>query len=162
VNSGPINSHSRLKRGGSGPSHRWKRRTEVNARDEIENTLYRYAWAYDMDQLDEMGKCFTADAQVEFADVGLKAGRSAIVEEMRRRRDLYRPENAVPWHVISNVFIESQTEAEATVKAFFTFFVRGTDGVEKFRSIGYYDDTFGPEDGAWRIRHRRVMRAGQR
>jgi 3-phenylpropionate/cinnamic acid dioxygenase small subunit len=114
-----------------------------------------------MDQLDEMGKCFTADAQVEFGDVGLKVGRGAIVEEMRRRRDKYRPDNAVPWHVISNVFIEKQTGSEAIVKAFFTFFVKGSDGTEKFRSIGYYDDTFGPEDGTWRVRQRRVMRAGQ-
>jgi 3-phenylpropionate/cinnamic acid dioxygenase small subunit len=138
-----------------------ERGTEVNVRDEIENTLYRYAWAYDMDQLDEMGKCFTADAHVEFADVGLKVGRSAVVEEMRRRRDLYRPDSAVPWHVISNIFIENQTETEATVKAFFTFFVKGSDGTAKFRSIGYYDDSFGPEDGTWRVRRRRIMRAGE-
>jgi 3-phenylpropionate/cinnamic acid dioxygenase small subunit len=133
----------------------------VSVRSDIENVLYRYAWSYDMDELDRMGECFTEDAEVSFG-TGLQVGRAAVVQELARRRDKYRPEQQVPWHVISNVLIEDQSERQATVKSFFTFFVKPATGPAAFSSIGYYDDTFVYDGAAWRISRRRVMSAGER
>jgi hypothetical protein len=122
----------------------------------IENTLSRYAWTYDMDELDGIGECFTTDAEVEFRDSGLKVGRDAVVAEMRRRHDKY-VEGSVPWHVISNVFIPDDTAEEPVVRSWWTFFVEAPDGTQTFRGMGWYDDVFALEDGAWRIKRRRVM-----
>jgi hypothetical protein len=130
-------------------------------RSEIENVLYRYAWAYDMDEVDGMAGCYTADAEVEFMDVGVKVGRGAVVEEMRRRRVLHREKDVVPWHVISNVLIERLGVAEARVISFWTFVPRTPDGSLQIRAIGYYDDVFMLEDGHWRIHRRRVRMAGE-
>jgi len=127
----------------------------TDIRSQIENTLYRYAWTYDMDELDGIADCFTRDAQVEFRDSGLKIGRDAVTAELRRRRDKYTDGN-IPWHIISNVFITEATESEATVRSCFAFFNHGPDGVRQLLSIGWYDDRFATEDEAWRIRRRRV------
>ena len=125
-------------------------------RSGIENTLYRYAWTYDMDELDGIAECFTTDAEVEFRDSGLKVGRDAVAAEMRRRRGKYA-DGSIPWHVISNVYITDETEDQATVRSWYTFFVQGTDGVQRFTSVGWYDDEFRLEGGVWRVHRRRIL-----
>jgi hypothetical protein len=133
----------------------------VNVRSEIENTLYKYAWCYDMDAVEQIGDCFTQDAEVLFRDTGLRVGRAAVTEEMVRRRQLYERDDT-PWHVISNVLITDETETEATVKSFYTFFSKPKGGAPVLRSIGWYDDVFANEGGRWRVRQRRVLSAGDR
>src|ERR1700749_4722349 len=100
-------------------------------RSGIENTLYRYAWTYDMNELDEIAEECTTDAEVEFRDSGLKVGRDAVAAEMRRRREKYT-DGSIPWHVISNVYITDETDQEATVRSWWTFFVQSPDGGQRF------------------------------
>jgi hypothetical protein len=130
------------------------------SRDCIENTLYRYAWSYDMNELDDLGRCFMPDAEVEFS-TGLKLGREAVVDELRRRRGLY-PEGAVPWHVITNVLLRERRGEEVVVASFFTFTLQPAGGEPKLTSIGWYDDVFAADGDGWRVRRRRVLRAGER
>lgn len=125
-------------------------------RSSIENTLYRYAWTYDMNELDGIAECFTSDAEVNFRDSGLKVGRDAVATEMRRRRGKYA-DGTIPWHVITNVYITDATDHEATVRSWYTFFLQSPEGEQKFSHVGYYDDVFAPEDGAWRIKRRRIL-----
>lgn len=128
----------------------------MDKRSGIENTLYRYAWAYDTGEMDLIDECFATDAEVEFMDSGLKVGRAEVVAEMHHRREKYA-DGSVPWHVISNVWITEDTDDRATVRSWYTFFVQASDGSQRFASVGWYDDTFALEDGAWRIRTRRVL-----
>jgi hypothetical protein len=125
-------------------------------RSGIENTLYRYAWAYDMNELDQIAGCFTAESEVEFRDSGLKVGRDEVAAEMRRRRGKYG-DGTIPWHVISNVYITDATETAARVRSWYTFFTQSPDGSRELTSIGWYDDHFALEEGRWRIRRRRVL-----
>jgi 3-phenylpropionate/cinnamic acid dioxygenase small subunit len=130
-------------------------------RSSIENTLYRYAWTYDMDELDGIAECFTTDAQVEFRDTGLKVGRDAVAAEMRRRRGKY-DDGSIPWHVISNIYITDATSTEAKVRSWYTFFVQAPDGAQRFSGVGWYDDTFALQDGEWRVKRRRVLQPHDR
>jgi 3-phenylpropionate/cinnamic acid dioxygenase small subunit len=130
-------------------------------RSSIENTLYRYAWTYDMNELDGIAECFTTDAEVEFRDSGLKVGRDAVAAEMRRRREKY-DDGSIPWHVISNVYITDATGTEAKVRSWYTFFVQAPDGVQRFSGVGWYDDTFALQDGEWRVKRRRVLQPHDR
>jgi 3-phenylpropionate/cinnamic acid dioxygenase small subunit len=125
-------------------------------RSEIENTLYRYAWTYDMDELDGIAECFTTDARVEFRDTGLKVGRDAVADEMRRRRGKHT-DGSIPWHVISNIYITDVDDHRTRVRSWYTFFIRDADGTQRFASIGWYDDEFMLEDGAWRVHRRRIL-----
>jgi 3-phenylpropionate/cinnamic acid dioxygenase small subunit len=131
----------------------------MSARGEIENALYRYAWAYDLDELELMGECFAEDAEVEFS-TGVKVGREAVVGELERRRSKYRGGGTIPWHVISNVFIREETEQEATVASFYTFATRNPGGLPGFQSVGYYDDVFVNDGGVWRVGRRKVVPVG--
>lgn len=131
------------------------------ARAEIENTLYRYAFAYDLNELDLLDDVFTRDAECEYLDVGLKAGHREVIAEQKARRGKY-DDGSIPWHVITNVYITDETETTATVRSWFTFFVQGADGTQRFVSVGWYDDQFQVEDGVWRISRRRIMRPEQR
>jgi hypothetical protein len=109
-----------------------------------------------------MGEVFAQDAEVAFQESGnFKVGRDAIVQEMRRRREKYRPEGSTPWHVITNILIENETEHGADVKSFWTFFVKPRDGEPELKSVGYYDDKFILEGNAWRV-HRRVLKGFRR
>ena len=132
----------------------------MSARDSIENALSRYGWAFDMDQLELIGDCFTVDTETTFADTGLKVGRATVVAEMIRRRALYAPDER-PWHVTSNVFIEQQTDGLATVKTFFTFIVIKPGEPLNVRGVGYYDDVFRDDGDSWRIHTRSVIGLGR-
>jgi 3-phenylpropionate/cinnamic acid dioxygenase small subunit len=125
-------------------------------RASIENTLYRYAWTYDMNELEGIAECFASDAEVEFRDSGLKTGRDEVAGEMRRRRGKYA-DGSIPWHVISNVFITEATGERARVRSWYTFFICPPDGGQRLASVGWYDDVFALEDGVWRIWRRRVL-----
>jgi hypothetical protein len=133
----------------------------MDPRSGIENTLNRYAWAYDMDELDLIADCFATDAEVEFMDSGWKVGRDEVAGEMRRRRQKY-PEGTVPWHVITNVWITDETEDRATVRSWWTFFIQDPDGSQRLSGVGWYDDVFALEDGAWRVKRRRVRKPHHR
>jgi hypothetical protein len=133
-------------------------------RSGIENTHYRYAWAYDMNEMDQIGECFTTDAEVLFHDTGLKVGRQAVAAEMARRRGAYADGSAswadagsIPWHVITNIYITDATDEQATVRAWCTFYVIAPDGTQKWVNVNYYDDVFALEDGDWRVKRRRIM-----
>src|ERR1700754_1568862 len=104
-------------------------------RSEIENTLYRYAFAYDMEEARDIGMCFTEDAECVFWGTGLKVGRADVAKELERRRGGY-PEGGVPWHVITNIFIREQRETEAVVASFYTFVVHTPDEKPLLRSVG--------------------------
>jgi SnoaL-like domain len=133
----------------------------ADPRSSIENTLYRYAWTYDMDELEDIGSCFTSDAEVTFMDTGLKSGRDAVAAEMRRRHDKYA-DGSIPYHVVSNIYITDVTDQQARVRSWWTFFVERPDGTSSYSGAGWYDDIFAPEDGEWRIKHRRVLRLRDR
>jgi hypothetical protein len=122
----------------------------------IENTLYRYAWAYDMGEIASIGDCFTIGAEIEFRDTGWKSGREAVVAELRRRRERHT-DGSVPWHVISNVYITEGSENQPVVRSWFTAFLHEADGTQKFVAVGWYDDVFSLEDGIWRIMRRRTL-----
>jgi SnoaL-like domain len=125
-------------------------------RSGIENTLYRYAWCYDMNELDEIGECFTTDSEVEFRDSGLKVGRADVAAEMRRRREKYS-DGSIPWHVISNIYVTDAPEGGQRARSWYTFFIQAADGPQRFVSVGWYDDEFRLEDGLWRVHRRRIL-----
>jgi hypothetical protein len=128
----------------------------LSARSNIENTLYRYTWAFDLDELDLLDECFTPDAEVDF-EGDLKVGRPAVIAELRQRREKYRRDGATPWHSVTNLFITDETADRVAAKAFWHFFMRTSDGTYAFLMFGFYDDIFVRDGDVWRIESRRVL-----
>lgn len=124
---------------------------------QISNVLGRYAWTYDMDRLDLLGECFARDAIVEFGDTGFKSGREAVVAELSRRREKYRPSGDIPWHVITNIFVQPEMEKSARVQSWYSFGTMTRGSPMTLDKFGRYEDVFMLEDGVWRIARRRVL-----
>jgi hypothetical protein len=132
----------------------------MTIRDEIENLYALYAWAFDMDQLELLADMFTDDAQVEFSE-GRAEGREAVLADLEKRRASMRPDDLVPWHLMTNLLIVKATEREATVRCFYTFFYNRPSGSIEPYKLGYYEDVFVEEAGVWRIRRRRIVSGGK-
>lgn len=126
----------------------------------IENTLCRYAWAFDMANIDLLEGCFTHAAEVQFQD-GFRSGRSAVLAELARRRDAYAAEQT-PWHLITNVYVRPESPTRARVASWFSFGAMQRDKPAALTSFGWYDDIFVLEEDDWRIAHRRVLRPYER
>jgi SnoaL-like protein len=129
-------------------------------RDEIENLYALYAWAFDMDQLELLADMFTDDAKVEFSN-GQAEGREEVLADLEKRRAIFRRDSLVPWHLMTNLHIVRATEREATVRCFYTFFVKQPSGSIDPNRIGYYEDVFVEQAGVWRIRRRRIVSGGR-
>jgi hypothetical protein len=132
----------------------------MGARPTMEQTLYNYAWSFDSGRIDEIGACFTKDAEVEF-DSGLRVGRTAVVAELQRRRGSY-PEGLLLWHAITNVFVRGETEHGLVVASYFTFILQAPGEEPRLSSVGYYDDVLTDEGEEWQISHRRIRHAHDR
>jgi len=131
----------------------------MSARADIENCLYRYAWAFDMDRLTRLAECFTEDIATHFTS-GLVVGRPEVLADLEERRAVFRRDDVVPWHLINNVLIAQHSEDEARVQSFFTFFIRRGAAPPEPSTLGYYEDTFVRDGSAWRISIRRVVSGG--
>ncbi len=124
-------------------------------RDEIENTLARYCWCYDTDQLDSIWCCLTPDAEVAFLAV-TAVGREAVIEELRRRRARY-DDGAIPAHALVNVYLREPQAGDVEVTSMYLFSAQAPGAEPRFTSTGYYHDHFRYHDGAWRISRRRII-----
>jgi hypothetical protein len=124
------------------------------ARSPVENTLFRYAYMYDMDDLLSIGECLTEDVEVEFS-TGLKRGKAEVEAELERQRGKYRTQGVAPRHLISNIFIRHETSYEVEVTSSYAFFVKPLDEPPSFKGLGYYNDTLVDEGGIWKLKARR-------
>jgi 3-phenylpropionate/cinnamic acid dioxygenase small subunit len=132
----------------------------ADAQIAIHNALARYAYAYDMDQLDLLDACFAQDAEVWFS-TGRQSGREAVLAELHRRRSGYRPRGATPWHIITNVFARQGEPNEILATSYFSFGVHEPGQAMSISKYGRYDDVFVLEAGQWRIARRRIVPLGQ-
>ena len=131
-------------------------------RPDIENTLARYAWLFDANDIDGLRDCFTTDAALEIGDERAVTGREAVIAELRRRRERYAGSGALPWHLTSTVEIVTADELSATVRSRFALTILEADGPPRLASVGSYDDELVCVEGRWRIRRRRVRQPAGR
>jgi 3-phenylpropionate/cinnamic acid dioxygenase small subunit len=127
----------------------------MSLRDEIENVLYRYAWCYDMNELDSIGPCFMPDAEVAFLKVRV-VGLDAVLAELRRRRDRYS-DDVIPFHAMMNVYLRERRGNEVDVTSMYMFTATRPGDDPILTSIGYYRDRFDHDGEAWRIARRQIV-----
>lgn len=132
----------------------------MTARDEVSNTLSRFAFGFDYDDVEELAACFTADVHVTFTD-GEDDGLDAVMANFARRRQAFRERDVMPWHLINNVFVsDGPTPDSLGVRSFFTFFTRARGEPPKPSSLGLYDDVFVPSGAHWLIAARTIRSGG--
>jgi ketosteroid isomerase-like protein len=127
----------------------------VSASSEIHQTLYRLAAGTDLRDADLVTDSYTDDVHwirrdVEGNDLVLE-GRDAVLGHLRTTWS--KGERPVAHHLITNIFIVTETDTEAEVTSYKTV-VRVNDGKPGVVSMGWYRDILVNQDGTWRIKSR--------
>ena len=128
----------------------------MDLKSEIEDALYRYAWAYDEADIDALVDCFTADGSF-WTNNGAPAieGASALREFYRATRGRRTELGTRPRHQVTNVRSELIGD-QVTANSYMTLIVTGPDGKAGVECTGRYIDTLAQVDGRWRFAARRL------
>ena len=129
----------------------------MSARDDIAELLSRSAYALDQKDLSALEAGFHADASFTLVIDGVDEpsvfeGRDAIMGLMKGALDA---QTDVRKHVISNVWYESESEAEATVVSYLTLMAT-ENGVTQLITTGIYRDRVVLDDGGWLVAARHL------
>src|SRR6478735_9811540 len=114
-------------------------------RDEIVALAIRYATAIDSEQYEMLSTVFTADADLNYGEVGRWTGAAEVTEFM----DLAHRGAANTLHRMSNQVVDVNGDA-ATARTYVDALILGPDG-SGVNAIGYYDDELARTGDGWRI-----------
>ena len=117
-------------------------------RDEIVAATIRYATAIDSQQYELLSTVFTADADLDYGEVGHWNSAAEITEFM----DLAHRGAANTLHRMSNQVVSVDGDA-ATARTYVDALILGPDG-SGVNAIGYYDDEAVRTTDGWRISKR--------
>ena len=118
-------------------------------RDELFDLTIRYATAIDSRQYELLSTVFTADADLDYGEVGHWTGAAEITEFM----DLAHRGAANTLHRMSNQVISVDGDS-ATARTYVDALILGPEG-SGVNAIGYYDDELVRTGDGWRINKRK-------
>ena len=111
----------------------------------IQQLMARYCWAHDERDLDLLAECFSKDVEM----MG-RSGRDDLIDLFRTG---YADLKVKRRHIVTNMFLEEDGEAEAVLRSYITLYMIENDQISLHLTC-MYRDTVVFEDGAWRIRAR--------
>lgn len=117
-------------------------------RDDIVALTIRYATAIDSEQYELLSTVFTADADLDYGEVGHWTGAAEVTEFM----DLAHRGAANTLHRMSNQVAAVDGDA-ATARTYVDALILGPDG-SGVNAVGYYDDEVVRTADGWRISKR--------
>ena len=123
----------------------------LGIRDGVESTIYRYAHAFDENDMDAFADCFTEDGVIKRAG-GDVVGREEIRRIFAERRNGYDERGEQPRHIVTNILIDQRSETEATVTSYLMLTVTAS-GTE-IRVSGRYVDEMVLDGDRWRFASR--------
>jgi hypothetical protein len=118
-------------------------------RDELIDLTIRYATAIDSRQYQLLSTVFTADADLDYGEVGRWTSAAEITEFM----DLAHAGAANTMHRMSNQAVAVDGDS-ATLRTYVDALILGADG-SGVNAIGYYDDEAVRTSDGWRIGKRK-------
>lgn len=117
-------------------------------RQELIDLTIRYATAIDSRQYDLLSTVFTADADLDYGEVGHWKSAAEVIEFM----DLAHAGAASTMHRMSNQVVTVDGDA-ATARTYVDALILGPDG-SGVNAIGFYDDELVRTAEGWRISKR--------
>jgi hypothetical protein len=131
---------------------------ELVAREQVRETIARYAHLVDRGRIDELLELFTPDGVLEANDLPPARGREAIRAFLGGTKERLAAAATAPWirHHVSSVEIRVESPTAATADSYFLAITeRGPD------HWGRYRDRLVAVDGRWCFAHRRVRVDGR-
>jgi len=130
---------------------------ELTAREEIRDTIARYAHLVDRGRMDEVVALFAEDGALEAGGLPAVRGREAIRQFLLGTKSrLAVTARTLVRHHVSSTSIELASPENATASSY--FLVLGESGIDHW---GLYRDTFVRVEGRWLLLHRRVRTDGR-
>jgi 3-phenylpropionate/cinnamic acid dioxygenase small subunit len=134
-----------------------------NIEGEVARPLHRHAWGFDEGDWELLASAYTEDATVDveidedmtFMPVPEPhaVGRDAVMQGYRNSYATFAAAGERPWHLITNVLVDSHDEDTASVRSFNLFLKSAPTGVTVFGMSRYHDEMV-KVDGEWRIKAR--------
>jgi 3-phenylpropionate/cinnamic acid dioxygenase small subunit len=129
----------------------------MTLRHAIEDSIYRYAWGYDDDELDLLASAFAEQATLNHAiDGSFVEGRETIRAWMDEKREVFRQAGEQPRHMIANVVVEQESETTASSRCYMTMMVTRSDGSVYAHHAGRYFDRYVRVDDRWLFSERLI------
>ena len=126
---------------------------EIEAREQIRDTVARYTHYGDSGRFDEFIGVFTEDGVLEMPGVSRREGRAAIKAGLTGRQQDVRASMrlAMSRHIVANVLIDFVSRDEADVSSYFVNL-----SSERVDHWGRYRDRMVRRGDRWLIQHRCV------
>ncbi|MFN0089131.1 MAG: nuclear transport factor 2 family protein [Acidimicrobiales bacterium] len=118
----------------------------------IAERIYRYGWAYDERNRDQLADCFTDDAVWEGSMMGLDAigpmkGREAVMEFLT---EFWAQQSDQRRHIFTNVIVEELSAAAAVAHAYLLLTASANDTMTPV-TAGPYRLELVKQAGVWRL-----------
>jgi 3-phenylpropionate/cinnamic acid dioxygenase small subunit len=136
---------------------------ETGIEAEVTRALMRHAWGFDEADWELLEAAYTEDATVDVEiDDGMAfmpvpnphvVGRAAVLEGYRDSYAAFAANGERPWHLITDVLVDSHDGDTAEVRSFNLFLKSTPAGVAVFGMSRYHDHMV-KVDGEWRIKSR--------
>ena len=130
------------------------RKLSSEDRREIQDVIYRYAWALDTGDVERFVECFCPDGVLVW-DAFETPDRYAGTDALRRFATVLRdlPSSAGRQHFVGNTLIEGGDD-EARASSYVVVFKREGEGPHLVGVMGWYEDVLHRSERGWRIRER--------
>jgi hypothetical protein len=132
----------------------------MSLKDEVEETIYRFAWAYDQFDADEYVGTFLPDGVmvVESMRGELRLeGQDAIRTFFPKARGYRADSGQQPRHLINNIMVTRISDSEVESRCYMTFIRTHSDGSAAVDHAGRYLDKLTRIDGQWLFSERRIL-----
>jgi hypothetical protein len=128
----------------------------MSSRDGISQALALYALAMDEGRDDLLASCLLDGVVLHFPALGRTVrGKEEALEYLTGRRRLRDDVDEQARHVITNLYVLSESPGEAHVVSYFTVVATRAEGTAT--SSGWYRDRLVDDGGTWRFRERTVL-----
>jgi len=120
----------------------------------IRDVIARYAWALDTGDVEGFVACFASDGRFvwdAFEEPTVWAGHEALRHFASFFRDL--PTSAGRQHHVTNILV-TPAPGGAAARSYAAVALRQGDGPHALHVMGWYEDRFRREGGAWKIAER--------
>jgi ketosteroid isomerase-like protein len=129
----------------------------MSLKDDIEQTIYQYAWGYDDDDIALLAGAFAEDAVLNHAIDGSTVNGAATIHTwMDEKREVFRAAGEQPRHMLANIVVEQESETTASSRCYMTMMVTRSDGTVYAHHAGRYFDRFVKVGDRWLFSERLI------
>ena len=123
----------------------------------IEAVLYRYALAYDGDDIDGAVDCFDSDGVMWASSRARPArGHAALKLMLGEARDGRRARGEQPRHLLNNVLVDVAADGRSARVTSYMTLILSRDGSCLVDCTGVYEDRLGLMPDGWKFVERRL------